>query len=248
MKITIRLDDITPDMDWAKFDRFRALCDRFYVKPLIGVVPAPSDPKLHIDPPRADFLTILDELRAAGWEIAMHGFSHVYTTKEGGLFPLNHQSEFAGLSYAQQEKMIREGRKILADQEIVTDIFMAPSHSYDENTIRALLASGFTKMTDGFGSGPYEYLGMTFYPISFDQKRSLQKKDGVTTFVVHTNTLRDSDFERYEHIFRTQDMMPYKEYLYYPVQKRSRAGALKEYLMADGKRRLVRASALLHNR
>ncbi|MDE6984516.1 MAG: DUF2334 domain-containing protein, partial [Lachnospiraceae bacterium] len=39
MKISIRMDDITPDMDWAKFLRFKALCDRDQIKPLIGVLP-----------------------------------------------------------------------------------------------------------------------------------------------------------------------------------------------------------------
>ena len=48
MKITIRMDDITPDMDWAKFLRFKELCDLYQVKPLIGVVPANQDTMLHI--------------------------------------------------------------------------------------------------------------------------------------------------------------------------------------------------------
>ena len=43
MKIAIRMDDITPDMDWAKFLRFKELCDLYQVKPLIGVVPAYSE-------------------------------------------------------------------------------------------------------------------------------------------------------------------------------------------------------------
>ena len=39
MKIAVRLDDITPDMDWQRFFRFKALLDQYQVKPLIGVVP-----------------------------------------------------------------------------------------------------------------------------------------------------------------------------------------------------------------
>lgn len=52
MKICIRMDDITPDMDWAKFMRFKALCDLYQVKPLIGVVPSNLDENLHIDAPQ----------------------------------------------------------------------------------------------------------------------------------------------------------------------------------------------------
>ncbi|MBO5623235.1 MAG: DUF2334 domain-containing protein, partial [Butyrivibrio sp.] len=39
MNITIRMDDITPDMDWDKFLRFKSLLDEHGIKPLIGVVP-----------------------------------------------------------------------------------------------------------------------------------------------------------------------------------------------------------------
>ena len=48
MKISIRMDDITPDMDWARFMRFKALCDQYNIKPLIGVVPDNNDAKLNI--------------------------------------------------------------------------------------------------------------------------------------------------------------------------------------------------------
>ena len=39
MKITIRMDDITPGMDWKKFERFKAILDKHGGKPLVGVVP-----------------------------------------------------------------------------------------------------------------------------------------------------------------------------------------------------------------
>ena len=55
MRIAVRMDDITPDMDWQKFDRFKALLDSYGVKPLIGVVPDNKDEKLSIDPPREEF-------------------------------------------------------------------------------------------------------------------------------------------------------------------------------------------------
>ena len=138
MKIAIRMDDIAPGMDWEKFDRFRALCTRYNVKPLIGVVPDNRDPSLNVCPPRADFFDVVKTLRAEGWSIAMHGCHHVYTSKSGGLFPLNHLSEFAGLSYEKQSELIRRGRQVLTANGIATDIFMAPAHSYDRNTIRAL--------------------------------------------------------------------------------------------------------------
>ena len=64
MKITIRMDDITPDMDWAKFLRFKELCDLYQVKPLIGVVPANQDTMLHIEKPRIDYWEYLHTLQS----------------------------------------------------------------------------------------------------------------------------------------------------------------------------------------
>ena len=39
----------------------------------------------------------------------MHGVNHIYTTKKGGLFPLNNFSEFAGLSYDEQYELLSYG-------------------------------------------------------------------------------------------------------------------------------------------
>ncbi|WP_419041292.1 DUF2334 domain-containing protein, partial [Eisenbergiella tayi] len=39
MKIAIRMDDITPDMNWDNFLALKALFDKYHICPLIGVVP-----------------------------------------------------------------------------------------------------------------------------------------------------------------------------------------------------------------
>ena len=94
MKIAVRMDDITPDMDYAKFDRFRQMLDRHGICPLIGVVPENRDRMLHCGEEHPDFWEMVASLEKSGWSIAMHGGYHIYTTKKGGLFPLNHLSEF----------------------------------------------------------------------------------------------------------------------------------------------------------
>ncbi len=89
MKIAIRMDDITPDMDWEKFNRFRILCDAFGVKPLLGIVPDCKDPKLHITDDNLQFYDMLKELKAAGWSLAQHAcISH----QKGRAF--SHESQF----------------------------------------------------------------------------------------------------------------------------------------------------------
>lgn len=241
MKIAIRLDDITADMDYAQFDRMRALLDEAGVCPLIGVVPDPQDPKLHHEENHADFWDLVHELEASGWVISMHGLTHVYTTKDGGMLPLNHQSEFAGLPYETQEAMIRKGREILESHDVHTDIFMAPSHSYDENTLKALLANGFTRVTDGFGEAPYTWHGVTFYPISFNRGDVLKARDqdGYTTFVFHTNVMEEKDYAFARRILAEQEVISYRDYLAVPATPQSAAAHAREYAMAAGKRFLV---------
>lgn len=235
MKITIRMDDITPDMDWEKFLRFKNLCDSYQIKPLIGVVPDSRDEALHIaSAPRPGFWEYIEALHEEGWQVAQHGVTHVYAAKKMGCFPLNRLSEFAGKSYEEQREVLSRGKTILESHGITTDIFMAPAHSFDRNTIKALKALGFTKMTDGFGNRPYTRWGMTFYPISYRQSSSLKKKKGYTTFVVHANTMNDKDFERYEKMFAQyrDRLISYAKILELEPQRRSLFGSIKEYTMA----------------
>lgn len=240
MRIAIRMDDITPDMDWKKFEEFKALLDEYQVKPLIGVVPDNRDENLNRDRKREDFWLRVAEWQKAGWAIAQHGYRHVYTQSKGGCFPLNSFSEFAGLRLEEQKRMLSEGRKLLASQGIETDIFMAPAHSYDKNTLRALRELGMTKLTDGFGKHPYLYKGITFYPISFHLGSSLRRKNGTTTMVIHTNTIKEEDMKRYRRIFETQKMISYTEYLDMEPVRRGIIGHIGEYILANVKRILVR--------
>ncbi len=239
MKIAVRMDDITPDMAYAKFDRFRQMLDRHGICPLIGVVPENRDRLLHCEEARPDFWEMVASLEKSGWSIAMHGCYHIYTTKKGGLFPLNHLSEFAGLSEERQRELIRAGKDALKSHGIETDLFMAPAHSFDRTTLRVLKENGFRRITDGFGTAPYQRDGLIFYPISFSRKKSLSGGEGTTTLVVHASTMSDAEFEQYEEIFRTQEMISYSEFLAQPAAERGAAGHLKEYLMAAAKRTLV---------
>lgn len=247
MKISIRMDDITPDMDWSKFMRFKALCDQYGIRPLIGVVPDNLDENLHIAEPEtapvSDFWHYLRELERDGWCIAQHGATHIYTTRKMGCFPLNRLSEFAGIGYKQQYEALKRGKTILSDHGVRTDVFMAPAHSFDRNTIKALKELGFHRMTDGFGKEPYIRWGMVFYPISYKQSSVLKNKEkkGYTTFVIHANTMNDQDFERYEQIFAAHRdrLISYTDLLELTPKKRGVFGNVREYLMAVTKFVLV---------
>lgn len=236
------MDDITPDMNWENFDFFKNLFHETGITPLLGIVPDNRDPKLSCGARREDFYEVMRSLRDEGYSFAMHGFQHLYTTKSGGIFPLNNYSEFAKIPYEKQREMLTLGREKLKKNGIDTDIFMAPAHSYDKNTIRALRETGFTKITDGFGKAPYTDRGMIFYPISFQLGRSLKQKGGVTTLVLHANTVTEEDKERYTRIFKKygKNMISYSEYLKMEPVTRNIYGRILEYVLARCKFLLVR--------
>ncbi|MDE6972988.1 MAG: DUF2334 domain-containing protein [Lachnospiraceae bacterium] len=248
MKIAVRLDDITPDMDWEGFLRFKALLDRYQVKPLIGVIPQNRDENVKGsgNGRPGDFWAYIRKLQEEGWVVAMHGYEHVYTTQRGGLFPLNHFSEFAGLPYEKQRQMLEDGKKLLEDKGVFTDLFMAPAHSYDRNTLKALKDTGFKGITDGFGDFPYVYRGLTFYPISFRFSATLKKKKGYSTMVVHTGTNTEKEMEQYEGYFQRGDVtwISYGEYLNAKAAKRGILGRCREFLMAAGKFWLVKLKSV----
>lgn len=247
MRITIRMDDITPEMDWPRFLRVKKLLDQYQIIPAIGVVPDNRDEKLSILPEcqkgqrPENFWEYIRELQKEDWVIAQHGFRHLYESKCGGLFPLNGYSEFAGLPYEVQLRKLAEGKRILEEHHILTRFFMAPGHSYDKNTLKALHRLGFTGVTDGFGSCPYRLYGLNFYPISFHMGLSRKKKYGITTMVLHTNTMSEEEFASLENLLKSGSCMSYPDYLEEEPVRRRLPGRTGEYLLASAKRCIMKA-------
>ena len=138
--------------------------------------------------------------------------------------------------------MIARGKQILEEHGVHTDLFMAPAHSYDRNTLRALKENGFQALTDGFGEQPYLWQGLTFYPISFRLSDTLKKKKGYSTMVVHTGTIMEEELAGYEKRFRMEGVtwISYEEYRKVPAVERGFPGRIREYLMARAKFMLVR--------
>lgn len=199
MSVSFRIDDVCPEMDWERFEAFLEMLREFDVKPLLGVVPNNDDAKLKKCDTKADFWDKIHELQEEGYVIAMHGCNHVYITENSGIFPINNRSEFAGVPYEEQLQKIKAGKDIFKRHHIQTDVFMAPAHSFDENTIKALKECGFRYITDGFARDKYERNGMVFLPICNSIRRigRLAKKWANVTVVVHTNGMSASIVERY---------------------------------------------------
>lgn len=195
------MDDICPQMDKQKFLEYKTLFDKFGIKPLLGIIPDNKDNKLKIEDDDLNFWEMIRQLQQDGWAIAQHGYQHVFCSYVEGILTRRRLSEFAGLSYEEQVDKIIKGKKILEENGVSTDIFMAPGHSFDAVTLRALKDCGFHYVTDGFSSLPYMYCGIKFIPCRLVSPIPLP---GINTWSIHSNTWSKKDFNRIERSLKTQ--------------------------------------------
>ena len=196
-KIAIRFDDICDTMNWENFNRAIKICQKYNVMPLLGIVPINKDKKLMVNKPNKDFYSIILKLIDKGCCIALHGYDHVYRNKRGGILKLNRQSEFVGETKDIQKQYLELGKKELENNNIFTNIYMAPSHSYDKNTIIALKELGFKYVTDGYTNYNYIWKGMNFIPCR--NTYVIGKRDsGIITLCLQTNSMKNKDFEMFE--------------------------------------------------
>ena len=192
-RYVIRFDDITPMMAWSHFAPFDEVSKELGLPFLVGVVPDCRDSSLSVEEERADFWDWLRIRAARGWTIAQHGFTHVYETGEKGVLGIGRKSEFAGLSYQEQYDKLAAGKDILVREGLWHGVFMAPSHSFDQITLKALAALEFTALTDGYGFFAYDLFGIHALPQLL--ARPLGVGLGVETVCLHVNTLSQAQIE-----------------------------------------------------
>ncbi len=192
-----RLDNIAPNMDWDKFNFIISVFRRYNIKPLLAVIPDNKDPKLLKYPANSDFWRIIKELNQDGWTIAQHGFEHLYKTGNGGVLKINKKGEFAGLDFKTQKAMITDGMRIIKDRlSSVSEIFVAPGHSFDKNTAMALKIEDFKYISDGIGLYPFKKWGLIWLPQILWRPRKVWL--GFITVALHPNTMTDGDFNNLE--------------------------------------------------
>lgn len=192
-KYFFRVDDVHDRMDWSKFERVVKIFDEYKIKAIIGVIPDNCDETIVVDQRQANFWQKIRELSEKGWVLALHGFRHMYENKNAGLLKINNKSEFAGISPDEQKKRMETG--ILKLQEMVGVTprwWMAPAHSFDDNTCVVLRDLGFTHITDGVGIFPFYRYGLIWLPQQMWRPR--KKPFGYWTICLHTNTMSENDF------------------------------------------------------
>ena len=249
--ILIRFDDICPTMDWNQWNRAVKVLERYHVKPLIGVIPDCQDPELQINEPYSDFWQYIKKLQCKGYTVAMHGYLHKYDSAKHGIVNVTPHSEFAGHTYEEQYQKIKRGKAYLECHGIFTDVFFAPAHSYDENTLKALAANGVKYVSDGASSNPFVREGVLCIPCRSGGCPKIEKK-GYYTAVFHAHEwVRPEKADGYIQLEKlceeySKDIVSFEEYCKRPegnaiLQKLNEKGYLfYEYTVKPVLRPVVR--------
>lgn len=203
-KYLIRLDDACPTMDGVKWQRMFDILDQYGVRPMVGIIPHNEDPKQEIDAPDEEFWNKAKLWQQKGYAIALHGYNHCYISDEGlkGLNPLWSRSEFAGVPYEVQKQKIRDGFEILSIHEVKPKYFFAPSHTFDENTLKALKeCTDIRIISDTIATKPYKRGDFVFIP-QLGGHCTEMKINGIWTFCLHPSTMREANFEATERFLK----------------------------------------------
>ena len=154
----IRLDDACPCMNDKNWNKVENLMDKYEIKPIVGIIPDSLDPDFYW-PKLENFWTETAKRWVdKGWIIAQHGCHH--------LFMPHIKSEFAGLSYEEQNLLIRKGYDIMCSHGIKPNCFFSPAYTFDNTTIDVCRDTGYYSfLSDGYALFPHTYKGMSFLPV-----------------------------------------------------------------------------------
>lgn len=189
----LRFDDITEQMAWSKFLPLKEELEKNKISSILGVVPNCKDKHLNIENVKEDFFDIIRYYKNYGDTITQHGTTHVYTQSDSGLLNINPFSEFAGLSYDEQYKKLKIGKEFLVKEQVWQPYFMAPAHSFDTNTLKALSDLKFQAITDGYGFYPYIEENIILVPQLFS--KPINFGFGISTICLHINQMTDKEIE-----------------------------------------------------
>ena len=199
----VRFDDICSTMRWKSWDKIEKLIISLDIKPIVAVVPDNKDEFLIVSEENSEFWSRVRLWKKLGWSIAIHGYQHRYRTKSSGLMKLNTYREFAGLSYEKQRDYLQKSIGIFEKNGVTPDLWVAPAHSFDRVTLKALFDLGIKKVSDGFFFRPVKSLEMTWIPQQLWKFRDFGF--GIWTVCFHINNLNETqlnnlcdDLERYK--------------------------------------------------
>ncbi|MEY8197905.1 MAG: DUF2334 domain-containing protein [Colwellia sp.] len=200
-KYILRLDDACPTMDVKKWQRIESLLGKYGISPIVAVVPANEDPKLNLNDFDPAFWQNVKNWQKKGWCIALHGYDHKYISTSSGFLPFNKKSEFAGLLPAVQEEKIDKAVHIFNQYQLNPRCWVAPSHTFDEQTLTALKnKSNVSIISDGLSYRPYKRKGFIWVPQQL--WRFYDMPFGIWTICLHPNVMDENEFNSIEKILQ----------------------------------------------
>lgn len=165
-KYILRLDDACHQMPLEKWKIFEAFFEKTNIKPIVGVIPLNKDKSLGSFK-NNHFWRLIKNWETKGWSIAMHGLNHQCEkiNPKKSFFKFGNKSEFVGKSQKEQMEMVHNSISCFEQNNIKPSIFMAPSHTFDSNTLNALeLSSKIRIITDGFSFRAFKKNNFIFIP------------------------------------------------------------------------------------
>lgn len=198
----IRLDDASEYMDVEKWKKIEEILDKHEIKPIVGIIPKNEDESMIKNYKyNSEFIQVAKSWQRKNWTIAMHGYDHVYITHEGGINPVQKRSEFAGVPLEKQKEKIRLGIQKMQECGLQPTVFFAPSHTFDENTIKALKEeTNIRIMSDTIANDVYFEDDIYFIPQQSGKCRKLPFK--IVTFCYHPNEMKVEDFVELEEFIK----------------------------------------------
>src|SRR2546426_9681470 len=192
----IRFDDLCPTMNWGIWELVEDILLELRVKPILAIVPDNHDEKLRVSKPNLSFWDKVRAWQARGWTIGLHGYQHLYVTRDAGVLGVNRSSEFSGLSYAEQKSKLRQALDVFERERVVPDLWVAPGHSFDRTTTQALFELGIRRLSDGFSLYPYlDCGGMMWVPQQLWRFRRMPF--GLWTVCLHLNSWTAAEISRF---------------------------------------------------
>ena len=131
-------------------------------------------------------------MERGGATIALHGFQHLCQQARRSLIPLHREGEFGGAPFEVQRQRIRAGLRMLRAFGLDPKLFVAPRHSLDLATLRALRAEGIRFVSDGFTRRLFLRGGVVWIPQQLWSP--IAKSRGLWTICLHPNTMDDGEF------------------------------------------------------
>ena len=192
-KYLIRLDDACHTMKLENWILFEEIFDKYSIKPIIAVIPNNKDKTLEYDSNDNFFWKRINKWKNKGWTIAMHGYEHnLDNTCSKSLLPFYKRSEFTGKEIHLQKEKILNSLAIFRENGISPNVFVAPAHTFDENTLKSIKdLTNIKIISDGLALNFFYF--KNFYWIPVQMWNYIKLPFGLWTLCLHPNTMTSSE-------------------------------------------------------